>query len=194
MGTHEFIQLKRGAWQQLSHNDQISLLHYDIKELIFTVKMKSSDVDIEQNVRTDIGAIISTIPTTNPEEVDSSTVISKPVKPEPKTSLSGLDISNDNTSTATQSNSTATSLESKPVSSTGKTRILPGWLKTMTTNTSSTAEEKPILKKRTTSPPPVKKNTSSSAKPGLWIEVVVLIYFTNRTDHQTEEKFRWWQR
>lgn len=129
--------------------------------------MKGSDVDIEQNVRTDLGATTSTIPTTSPEEVDSSTVISKPVKPKPKTSLSGLDISDDNTSTATQSNSIATSLEPKPVSSTGKTRILPGWLKTMTTNTSSTAEEKPILKKRTTSPPPVKKNTSSSAKPGL---------------------------
>ena len=163
MGAHEFVQLKQGVWQQLSHNDQISLLHYDIKELVFTVKMKGNDVDTEQNVRTDLGATISTLSTTNPtEEVDSSTAISKPVKPEPKTSLSGLDISDDSTSNATPSNSIATSLEPRSVSSTSKTRILPVWLKTMTSNTSSTTKEKPK-----TTPPPVKKGTSSSAKLGL---------------------------
>ena len=168
MGAHEFIQLKQGVWQQLSHNDQISLLHYDIKELIFTVKMKGNNVDTEQNVRTDVAATTSTVSTTSPpEEVDSSTAISKPVKPEPKSSLSGRDVSDDSTSNATHSNSVTTSLEPKPVSSSGKTRILPVWLKTMTSNTSSTAEEKPILKKRATSPPPAKKKASSSAEPGL---------------------------
>ena len=164
MGAHEFVQLKQGVWQQLSHNDQISLLHYDIKELVFTVKMKGNDVDTEQNVRTDLGAITSTLSTTSPtEEVDSSTAKSKPVKPETKTSLSGLDISDDSTSNATPSNSIVTSLEPRSVSSssTGKTRILPVWLKTMTSNTSSTTKEKP----KTT--PPVKKGTSSSAKLGL---------------------------
>ena len=166
MGDREFVQLKQGVWQQLSHNDQISLLHYDIKELVFTMKMKGNDVDREQNVRTDLGATTSTLSTTNPtEEVDSSTAISKPVKPEPKTSLSGLNISDDSTSNATQSNSIATSLEPRSVtSSTSKTRILPVWLKTMTSNTSSTVEEKPVPKKRSTRPP-LKK--SSSAKSGL---------------------------
>ena len=130
--------------------------------------MKGNDVDREQNVRTDLGATTSTLSTTNPtEEVDSSTAISKPVKSEAKTSLSGLNISDDSTSNATQSNSIATSPEPRSVTSTrtSKTRILPVWLKTMASNTSSTVEEKPVPKKRSTRPPPLKK--SSSAKSGL---------------------------
>lgn len=41
----KFVQLPRNEWRKLEHNDEISLLHYSIVDLVFTVKFNFTITD-----------------------------------------------------------------------------------------------------------------------------------------------------
>ena len=117
------MQLQKDVWQKLEHNDQISLLHYSIEELVFTVKLMEKETlkDSSQNTPTDSKS--NQQPSSN-----VSSELNKPLEQDSISNTSNEQMLKTDSSTLTVPETSSVTTSSTASSSMRKTRKLPSWL------------------------------------------------------------------
>lgn len=138
-GEDKHVQLERDVWQKLSDGDQISILHYNITDLVYTVRVKTGPKEskekeekVEEEEEKEELAMAAAA-------TDVDTVKHKPHL---------NDATDDTTALSTSKESLA---RSPSTERSKKTRVLPTWLLGAAAAT-STDNTRPSLSKKKATP------------------------------------------